>query len=879
MTPSMAFDRYLSHPGDGPGAAPVLLSDHLRSVARITDEELPTGVTTAAGTPLRTLGTLIGLTHDLGKLTTWCQRYLRGRQTHAPEPYQRHWFPSALVTQYCAATHPEIPLQDAVLSAMVVARHHKLHAPPDPESMQSRYGSDRGGTQSTYDRVERQLQNIGDVAPATQVADAILAQLPGTSTERTWADFLSWYDRQQIIETLSRQLAERNRGAGYYPDLIRLWGTLKFADHVAASLGTDLPGVGDSEAPFDWNGLPAVTDASDPIPSDAPATLDAATVGRHVRETFPDRGGIEGELDGLRTQARQQAVKSVDDLLDNPAAIGEISLPTGFGKTYAGLAAGLHATAKTGGRLVYVLPYTSILDQTAAEIRTVFGVDETDVVFSLHHHLATTLTDLGDAHTDADIGRSPGALHAESWRSQLTLTTTVQLFESLAAPAARQATKLPALQNAVVVLDEPQAIPERWWQLVPELLKLLVERFDATIIQMTATQPRFVDHSEPTLPTMSLVGGDDDDQYTQFLHEHPRVQYDLDSSISGPNSVTYETAAGRLIEALGGGAHDTLAICNTRLSAQTLYREVRDRAAADSTTPIELGRQLHRLVEREGAVPDIDTLRETATTAAETDGAGSPTPILVYLSGDLRPDDRRCLIDALYGDAGTTESLLESPYPVLLVSTTLVEVGVDLSFDRVFRDIAPIPNLVQAGGRCNRAFGGKVGRVVVWNLAATSGTMRRPSQLIYGGNDGETLPLLYATRAVLSDAVGETVSETRMIDSFVEAFYHRINTQFDPGDAGLVDALRECDVETLAEARMIEETTGYQDIIACATDEERRVGGFESSDCDETALLEATGAQLSADPPADSVEVSIGNAPYYLVDARSDRYHPVLGLI
>ena len=99
--------------------------------------------------------------------------------------------------------------------------------------------------------------------------------------------------------------------------------------------------------------------------------------------------------------------------------------------------------------------------------------------------------------------RDPAALLGETWRSGLVLTTFVKLFESLARPTSNTAMKGVSLSNAVIILDEPQALPMRWWPAVERICRLLTDELGATIISMTATQPPLFNADD--IETASLV--------------------------------------------------------------------------------------------------------------------------------------------------------------------------------------------------------------------------------------------------------------------------------------------------------------------------------------------------------------------------------------
>ncbi|WP_241431121.1 CRISPR-associated helicase/endonuclease Cas3 [Halococcus thailandensis] len=709
----------------------------------------------------------------------------------------------------------------------------------------------------TYQRVSKQFDDIDDKVPMR--ADRIIRE--ATDGSGSWEGFREWYDsRIESTDGVHDHLvyfAQMGKGTpreGYYADVIRLWTALKFADQTAAS------------------GL-----KQDDLNGTLPDRID---LDNHINDL--DGGeGILADLNQLRDQARQDVTKNVEALVESDD-VGLITLPTGFGKTYAGLSAGLRAANINDSRLVYVLPYTSILDQTAREIQSVFGTSPYSRSFTLHHHLSNTYTGLGDRYTDAEIGRSPGALHAESWLSGLTLTTTVQLFESLTAPTARQATRIPSLQEAVVVIDEPQAIPEDWWQIVPLLVNLLVSIYDATVILMTATQPGLVKYGSNDLETQELT--DDTDQYTDFLAEHPRVTYRLHDTVQENSGdkygvLDYPTAGSQISDTVQDG-NDVLAVCNTRASAEELYQYVYQTARADENASVELGQLLHDYVSKAGELPNPVQLRRFALDAvAEKDTAS----IYAYLSGDVRPNDRSLIIDTLYnedvGDSDDPNPLLDRDESVVLISTSVVEAGVDISFDTVFRDYAPIPNIVQSGGRCNRSFGGETGNVIVWRLDDPNDGNNIPSLVIHGGDGGDALPLLRETGNVLRRHATEdgSIDESTMVSDTVVDFYESLfEGPLDPGDEQLAAAVESASMSELAGEHMIDDIESYDDVVACLTDEEHR--NLLTYDLSARDIGEHPGAQVNTDPDTWEDEVSVGNSRYLLLDARSASYDPVFGV-
>lgn len=862
----MAFNQYISHPAKIDNGDPTLLigdrgrfddDGHLRTVADRMKAACRRQTLTD-GTPAKPVAKVVSLTHDFAKLTSWAQKHLRDQPFQQSDEYRYHAFPSALVTLYCLLECRDQVSDHAVeVATLVVAGHHNIKSPPDPSKMAERYGRIKEGVQGTYERVRSQFDDIDDEVPDR--ADRIIRA--ATEGEGSWGEFREWHDRRtEPIDGAHDHLvyfAEMRDGRardGYYTDVIRLWTALKFADQTAASglENDDIDGT-----------LPGKGNLDD-----------------HIAD-LNDGEGVLADLNRLRDLARKDATANVEALVQS-GDVGLITLPTGFGKTYAGLSAGLQAADISDSRLVYVLPYTSILDQTAKEIQTVFGVSPYSKAFTLHHHLSNTYTGLSDHHTDADIGRSPGALHAESWLSGLTLTTTVQLFESLAAPTARQATRVPSLHEAVVVLDEPQAIPETWWQIVPALVEILVATYDATIILMTATQPGLVKYGSDVLDTRELI--DDADQYTDFLADNPRVTYRLHDTVQaemgdGAATLNYSKAGARVTEAANGGK-DVLAICNTRASAKELYQHVTPITEVGKDAPVELGCLLHEYTAETGKLPSLFQLRQFVLTAASDKDAET---VYAFLSGDVRPDDRSLIIDAIYddeaGDPDDPAPLLDSELSVVLVSTSVVEAGVDISFDTVFRDYAPIPNLVQSGGRCNRSFGGETGDVIVWRLAEPEDGNSIPSLVIHGGDGGNALPLLRETGRVLRRHATEdgTITESMMVSDTVSDFYESLfEGPLDPGDEQLAAAVDSVSMSELAGEHMIDDIKDYEDVVACLTHKEQ--DDLLTDDMDVADIRRHPGAQVNTDPETWTDELIIGISRYLVLDARDAPYHPVFGV-
>ncbi|WP_296704411.1 CRISPR-associated helicase Cas3' [Thiocapsa sp. UBA6158] len=240
-----------------------------------------------------------------------------------------------------------------------------------------------------------------------------------------------------------------------------------------------------------------------------------------------------------------------------PAGLFTLTVPTGGGKTLASLVWALnHARVWGRDRVIYVAPYTSIIEQTAANVRNALGPLGEAV---LEHHSATP--DSGDEDAERRIARA-----AENWDMPLVITTAVQFFESLFSNKPARARKLHNIARSVVILDEAQTLPPQLLRPCLAMIDELARNYGCSILLCTATQPAVTEHAGDD---RSLSGGLVHAEVRELippetLRLHERLRR---VSVQHGGTMTDRDVAQAL-----AGAEQGLVIVNTRRHARDLYR-------------------------------------------------------------------------------------------------------------------------------------------------------------------------------------------------------------------------------------------------------------------------------------------------------------------
>lgn len=364
--------------------------------------------------------------------------------------------------------------------------------------------------------------------------------------------------------------------------------------------------------------------------------------------------------------ARQHILDRCLGMAEKEPGLFTLTVPTGGGKTYSSMAFGLkHAVEYEKDRIIYVIPYTSIIEQNAEVFREAIG-DE----FILEHHSNFEYPEGSFANWNEK--EKTHRLATENWDMPIVVTTAVQFFESLYANKGSRCRKLHNMVNSVIVLDEAQTMPIEF--LLPCLWSLaeLVMNYGATVVLCTATQPAVRKLLPAGLKPTEII---EDPLGLQKLFQRVTVEY--------AGLITDDELVQKMSQ-----QPQVLTIVNTRSHALILFDKL-------------------------------------ATEMQEDED-------IFHLSTRMCPVHRKKALKEI-------RKALKENRPCRVVSTQLVEAGVDIDFPVVYRSAAGIDSVAQAAGRCNRNGKLPIGLVTIFDPEEPHGMPKKGRFSLVAGLTRSTL--------------------------------------------------------------------------------------------------------------------------------------------
>ncbi len=537
----------------------------------------------------RELMKLILLLHDLGKASSFFQAYLMGT-SHTASKYTRHSEVSAIIAYQFAREGGYSELESTLVYNAIRCHHGSL---------------DNFREMQEPDLTQEEIKTIANGIDARYLNACIGKLLIGFSlTTHKIQNYLETYYSQTYTSRVRRLRKSLSSDLWFLQRY--LYSMLIWADKCEAIFHESKPRA----ESMVWQG---------------------AFVNKYRKSLKQD----SSELGEIRTHAYETLSK-----IHTTQRVLSISLPTGAGKTISSLrsALSLIETDKPLQRIVYCLPFTSIIDQNHAVFKDILALNHVQADSSIllaHHHL--TEYQYLESENKYEINQSEFLI--ETWDSEFVITTFYQIVATLFSSSNKDNLKFHRLANSILILDEVQSIPHKYWLLFKSHLRELVECLNLRLIMVTATMPLIFDEQKHEI--MPLIPD------SEFLFA--RLNRIVLHPMHARDSLDIEGFVKLLREDIASDCKKSrLIIVNTIKTSLALFKRLQE------------------------------------------ENLNSP---LLYLSSNVIPKDRLARIKAIR-ERNADGSIV--------VSTQVVEAGVDIDFDVVYRDLAPLDCIIQACGRCNR---------------------------------------------------------------------------------------------------------------------------------------------------------------------------------
>lgn len=610
------------------------LVDHLRRVGQLSRKTVTDKSLNIDDKDILTdAAYLIGVTHDLGKATSFFQEYIiekdemKKRSLKAKENTHHGllsaFFTYAVIKEYLSQSGRKGDLTDflPILSFLAVKRHHGNLMNAMDEISEVDAEKDK-----ILKVAEEQIASMDKI----EVSEILALLFPEGMINlkvniNNIISFILEHSFEEIGRKEKRLIRHLNRKIDLYPYFITqfLYSALLDADKTDAGLGgKDLDRL------------------------DLPADL---------VDQYRDRKGFTSDrnnINSLRNKIYEDAMIGIRDWnLEN--RILSLNVPTGTGKTLTSLSFALRLRDRLKNernftpRIIYALPFLSIIDQNYdvfEDVVTQGGKLEDSRLLLKHHHLADVDYKIED---NDEYKADESLLLLEGWNAEIIVTTFWQYFHTLFSNRNKLLRKFNKLANSIIILDEVQAVPHQYWQLIHDATKMLCEKFNSYVIFVTATQPIIFDEAIGEIKEITKKK----EEYFKGLDRIeliPRIE----------TALTLEEFKALLEKDLiDNPEKDFLIVLNTISSANNVYHFIKSQELENTEK--------------------------------------------FYLSTNVIPKERLERIRKIKGSS-EKDANESSRIRKVIVSTQLIEAGVDIDADMVYRDFATMDSINQVAGRCNR---------------------------------------------------------------------------------------------------------------------------------------------------------------------------------
>jgi len=580
-----------------------LIEEHISTVCEIVTEFFDKEIKNCQ--TLRDILTIIAFSHDIGKTTEYFQRYIKGDKSLKNKPETKHAHLGGIIgfhltEKYLKNKGIESPIF-LILAYIIPKRHHSnlkcfyediILEDEEIKILQKQIDSiDKKAFKKFFENLKIENKEILKFEFEEINLEEIKNKL---------------FRLRRYIRNLSKE-----KEINYYILTVLLFSYLLDGDKL--DVGIKDKSIVSKSISFDEN---------------------------LVQKFLEKKRFEETKINLLRTQALYEVLNNKIDLSKK---IYSLTLPTGMGKTLISLAFALKLANKIKNekgifpKIIYSLPFLSIIEQNFDVFKSVLeenGIKPDSFTILKHHHLSDYKYKSGEEEFDYDGSR----ILVEGWHSQIVITTFVQLFHTLIGYKNKTLRKFHHFTNSIVILDEVQSIPFKYWKVVREIILKLAKKYNFYVIFSTATQPLIFENKE-TFPLISH-----ENYFSRFNRYQIKTNLEKQTLEEFFNNLKINNEKSYLF------------IFNTVKQAKNFYQKLKE---------------------------------------------FNP----VYLTTHIVPKERLKRIKQLKNKSSK-----------IAISTQIVEAGVDIDFDIIYRDLAPFDSVVQSAGRCNREGKKQKGTVNIINL-------------------------------------------------------------------------------------------------------------------------------------------------------------------
>lgn len=442
----------------------------------------------------------------------------------------------------------------------------------------------------------------------------------------------------------------------------------------------------------------------------------------------------KNEIDKVKNKAFKTAIDNLDIVFSKEKHIYSLTFPTGLGKTITSFGVALAIKQKLNlpsQRIIINIPFTSIIDQNFDVYQGILNSEDSRILLK-HHHLAEPVYKINDDELDGNKSQ----FLIETWQSEVVVTTFVQFLNSIFSNNKSFLMKIPNIVNAIIILDEIQTVPYKYWQLIKSAFETLGKLYNCYFILMSATQPLiFVPDEEIT----EIVPN-----YKDFFGYFNRTIL-FNKTQKKITLTEFTTEIHHYLTE--NPQKDILVILNTKKHSKECFENI------------------VKLLEN------------------EQDEQKNNNEIY-YLSTLITPFERKVIIKKIKEKSSKRK---------IIIATQLIEAGVDISVDTVFRVLAPIDAIIQAVGRANR-YDEKPhqGEIYLYEIEE----MKFATSIIYGAD------LIQKTKNVLKNI--DKIEEKNYLQ-LIENYFLEVRKQSDNLAPTHLKAMTELRFKDLGEFSFIEE--------------------------------------------------------------------------